>query len=891
MLSLRRPSPGPSHSRRASPKRQPLREHSQSRTNELARPSIRIIDEDTAAAYFKSPFPSHPSHILRPHNAPDSIFEDKDVRVSADTSASNVVTTGSPDDGLIPQPLKPRKSPSDRQSTSTSSEAGTFRTTGSPYTPSSSRFSQASTPPSSLATGDEDFLEGVLSNVQEANPSSIRLVASDPLSSSPTPTSHIDHARRLNEQRSGSSLASSATSDALTIRHPEGPHTTVSSSPPSSPNFIVHSTPGKHQRSVSSLSARSSKSASPSSKHSGGTIVKHSAESLGRSDSSSTGNSDRPRSASSPVTPLRSAIRLAVETGVPIQYPIVRQSPASNSWASSSTVSPRVSPRMNDGPSRAQWSSRLSTIPSETESRPSHSFSIPHEKEEGRESGDILDGLYRERSSSPRRWGRPESESSNGGLRSIASESTMPSVAAPAPLFSTQYLSPSSTVPSGRDSEEQDDHVADLPSPQLRQQRSGYFRRYSDTLSRPTSSGSTYSARSSAPSVIASTLPAWARAYYRGSVLLPPTSSHSNVAFPISFPPETSTPPQTVPSTSIIRQTTSASARSTSPSAHFPLSLFHPRKRPRQSNLRGAAATSPTGVSRLSPTPEHPDQSRRSVLRRSKRFSIISRRVRMSSARSSQLPPPSPPRTPSPTLSDLPTDPAVTDTRLASDDPSAVESFAARQSRTARLTALSLRPPQPQYLSGAIPGLSLNSPRLPRDRRSAGRMSVWVTPSLDEPIGPRAVFGGVGRQIALFAVGFVFPPAWYVGALLPLPQRPTARYDESDVEAGGPAAALAGLEGTTAEKAPKRSKQTGKAKVRTDTVGVDDPNAPPTRPSYDADIQQALALRLDAYEEKQFLKARWWRNLNRIMCVVGLLLIGAVIALAVVGTRMRDGRM
>ncbi|KAK3067467.1 hypothetical protein LTR53_015650 [Teratosphaeriaceae sp. CCFEE 6253] len=38
-------------------------------------------------------------------------------------------------------------------------------------------------------------------------------------------------------------------------------------------------------------------------------------------------------------------------------------------------------------------------------------------------------------------------------------------------------------------------------------------------------------------------------------------------------------------------------------------------------------------------------------------------------------------------------------------------------------------------------------------------------------------------------------------------------------------------------------------------------------------------------EEKQWLKARWWRTLNRIMSILGLLVVGAVIALAVVATR------
>jgi hypothetical protein len=37
--------------------------------------------------------------------------------------------------------------------------------------------------------------------------------------------------------------------------------------------------------------------------------------------------------------------------------------------------------------------------------------------------------------------------------------------------------------------------------------------------------------------------------------------------------------------------------------------------------------------------------------------------------------------------------------------------------------------------------------------------------------------------------------------------------------------------------------------------------------------------------EMRYESARWWRNVNRIMSVLGLMLIGAMIALAVVGSR------
>ncbi len=38
-------------------------------------------------------------------------------------------------------------------------------------------------------------------------------------------------------------------------------------------------------------------------------------------------------------------------------------------------------------------------------------------------------------------------------------------------------------------------------------------------------------------------------------------------------------------------------------------------------------------------------------------------------------------------------------------------------------------------------------------------------------------------------------------------------------------------------------------------------------------------------DETRYESARWWRNVNRIMSVVGLLIIGAIVALVVVGVR------
>ena len=44
---------------------------------------------------------------------------------------------------------------------------------------------------------------------------------------------------------------------------------------------------------------------------------------------------------------------------------------------------------------------------------------------------------------------------------------------------------------------------------------------------------------------------------------------------------------------------------------------------------------------------------------------------------------------------------------------------------------------------------------------------------------------------------------------------------------------------------------------------------------------------MQAIDQIRYNSARWWRNLNRIMSVVGLLIIGAVVALVVLGVQRR----
>lgn len=53
------------------------------------------------------------------------------------------------------------------------------------------------------------------------------------------------------------------------------------------------------------------------------------------------------------------------------------------------------------------------------------------------------------------------------------------------------------------------------------------------------------------------------------------------------------------------------------------------------------------------------------------------------------------------------------------------------------------------------------------------------------------------------------------------------------------------------------------------------------------DMQHDPSYRMMIIDEARYHSARWWRNLNRGMSVVGILVIGAVIALIVLGVRQQ----
>lgn len=518
-----RTTPKSHRSPQPSPQRRALQERSSSQVNVTSAPTIRIVAESAPEVYFKSPFPILPSQILHPSYAQGPGFADQDTHVSEDGASTNAYAKDTSEDPLVPRPLQPRKSV--RASTSTTTSEADTITASSLVTPSSSHFSQSTSPPST-PPDEGDFLEHKLPALpEEATPepdvskSTIRQV----------PPSSPNEELPLTTTRSETSIETSGSSDTITNSKKEA----------SSPNYYVIE-PGPVEESSSGPTLKRKRDFSNLKKP----LPKpyESVESIAFSDASYSSVSDRPRAASNP--PASNAIRTAIASGVRVQYSQVQPPSASGSWAeSSSRPQPKPSPSMNDSFIRPpQWSSRLSTIPSESE-----------------RNSQSVDGSGRR--SGSQNYGNGGRRRTIGSMMSSEASSvwTGPSetgsIPMPPPLFVNNRALP--PPPVTRDSEEGDDTVGELYSLPLRQQRSGFLQRIK---SRPTSSDSLNSQISFQGDL------SWARNYYR----------HGDPRSPYNFS-----------SSSESRLNTSTTGNSDSPTSEtFPANIYRPRNRPLNGNER-----------------------------------------------------------------------------------------------------------------------------------------------------------------------------------------------------------------------------------------------------------------------------------------------------------------
>jgi hypothetical protein len=127
---------------------------------------------------------------------------------------------------------------------------------------------------------------------------------------------------------------------------------------------------------------------------------------------------------------------------------------------------------------------------------------------------------------------------------------------------------------------------------------------------------------------------------------------------------------------------------------------------------------------------------------------------------------------------------------------------------------------------------SIWSPHLARDRRPVEH-SIWEPPAAEWE-AQSELTGRRNAQVTMFVVGFIFPLAWMFAAFIPIkPATPSNDIERND-------------------SSTKLDKQNGQ-------------------------------------DDAVFTSAIWWRKVNRGMSIIGLLILGAIIALIVIGVQQRWG--
>ena len=122
------------------------------------------------------------------------------------------------------------------------------------------------------------------------------------------------------------------------------------------------------------------------------------------------------------------------------------------------------------------------------------------------------------------------------------------------------------------------------------------------------------------------------------------------------------------------------------------------------------------------------------------------------------------------------------------------------------------------------------SPHLWHDRTSLGRRrTIFQAPSIDEEAEGNSP-NRRNAQIWLFAIGFIFAPGWFIASFLPLPPRP-------------------GISSLKGKENANRSQLT-----------------------------EDLEKQLGPIDEARYENARWWRNINRIMSLVGIVIVVAIVS-------------
>ena len=131
------------------------------------------------------------------------------------------------------------------------------------------------------------------------------------------------------------------------------------------------------------------------------------------------------------------------------------------------------------------------------------------------------------------------------------------------------------------------------------------------------------------------------------------------------------------------------------------------------------------------------------------------------------------------------------------------------------------RPPAESRLANEL------SPHLFPDNRASGR-NRWLAPSIEE--NGASIITWRNAHMLGFMLGFILPISWLGAALLPLPTKPIMKENMHDPESGGPT------------------------------------------------LQEQLDHQTATRDRIRYANLRWWRNLNRFMAIVGLVVIAIIVS-------------
>ncbi len=457
-----------------SPKRRALHERTDSHTNEITSPSLRIVDDSEAHIYTSNPYPTQASHILSPSNGQGLLFGE-------DEGVSDEITLTKPFASSSPKGRKwkgKRKGKVIAKTTNVSETGSPSTADASPFSPPAPEYSQVTTPASSSPTKQQFPADLGLNLERKLSDEIIQLPsipepgiarcrtdlpespsAAPPLPDIPVPDSIISKPSKV-------SISSSASTE--TVARPR--HTDRSSR-------ASYSAFPPLDRPSSSRSTRSfSTPVAPPHP-----IVDRSGGSPSRTSSSYPSVQGRRTSS----VPSHADLQAAIKSGANVQYPIVRKPVASGSWADTTISVPKRPSRMSEHNSSRRWNPHLSIVRSDSTGEGSN-----------------------ERYPLPVQEAEPASVTSSMVVEGQL-EASGP-LAPPRPLFPRNRDGTGSTI---RVVDQEDDRTTNLQSRPLRSQASGFLsilssgsvkrkaQRPSEVRTEPGSRGS----------FLRDSIPAWAR--------------------------------------------------------------------------------------------------------------------------------------------------------------------------------------------------------------------------------------------------------------------------------------------------------------------------------------------------------------------------------------------